>query len=102
MPRELDFARRVEQALLTDFRKPIWRPFMRAVRDYRLIEAGENQHLLSRLRIDPFPDDQARIGFQTFKFQLPFLSVLPVNNILSPRKNARPKRGFFPHPDAPP
>ena len=41
MPRALGFAQRVDQALLTDFRKPIWRPFMRAVRDYRLVEPGD-------------------------------------------------------------
>ena len=32
---------RVEQCLLTDMRKQIWRPFMRAVRDYRLLSPGD-------------------------------------------------------------
>ena len=33
--------RRMEQRLLTDLRKPIWRPFMRAIRDYRLLSPGD-------------------------------------------------------------
>ena len=41
MAREFGFAERVERALLTDFREPIWRPFMRAVREYRLIAPGD-------------------------------------------------------------
>ena len=41
MPRTLSFPRRVEQSLLTEFREGIWRPFMRAVRDYQLIQAGD-------------------------------------------------------------
>lgn len=31
----------MEQRLLTDFRKPIWRPFMRAIRQYQLIQPGD-------------------------------------------------------------
>ena len=31
----------MDQRLLTDFRKPIWRPFMRAIRQYRLIQPGD-------------------------------------------------------------
>ena len=41
MPRALTDLQRMEQRLLTDFRKPIWRPFMRAVRRYELIQAGD-------------------------------------------------------------
>jgi len=41
MAREFSDAQRMEQALLTQFRKPIWRPFMRAIRDYALIQAGD-------------------------------------------------------------
>ena len=39
--RELSDIQRMEQRLLTDLRKPLWRPFMRAIRDYRLIQAGD-------------------------------------------------------------
>ncbi len=41
MPRELTFAQRADRAVLADFRKPLWRPFLRAVREYRLIEPGD-------------------------------------------------------------
>jgi len=35
------FAQRVESSLLKEFRKPIWRPFMNAVRAYELIKPGD-------------------------------------------------------------
>ena len=42
MKREnMAFAQRVESSLLKEFRKPIWRPFMNAVRAYELIEPGD-------------------------------------------------------------
>ena len=41
MVRELTPVQRMDQALLTELRKPIWRPFMRAVRDYRLLAPGD-------------------------------------------------------------
>ena len=41
MGRELSACQRVERSLLTDFRKPIWRQFLRAVREYRLVEPGD-------------------------------------------------------------
>ena len=41
MARQLTEAQRMEQRLLTDFRKPIWRPFMRAIRQYKLIQPGD-------------------------------------------------------------
>ena len=41
MARTLTDAQRMEQRLLTEFRKPLWRPFMRAVRQYRLLQAGD-------------------------------------------------------------
>ena len=41
MPRELGPVQRMEQRLLTDLRKPIWRPFMRALRGYRLLSPGD-------------------------------------------------------------
>ena len=43
MGRELTYSQRVERALLTDYRKAIWRPFLRGVREYALIRIdGEN------------------------------------------------------------
>lgn len=41
MARTLTDAQRMDQRLLTDFRKPIWRPFMRAIRQYQLIQSGD-------------------------------------------------------------
>ena len=41
MTRELGYVQRMEQRLLTDMRKTVWRPFMRAVRDYRLLTPGD-------------------------------------------------------------
>ena len=41
MKRELNYSQRVERSLLTDFRKPIWRPFMKATRKYELIKPGD-------------------------------------------------------------
>lgn len=41
MSRNLSWCQRAEQSLLTDFRKPIWRPFMRAIRQYELIQPGD-------------------------------------------------------------
>ena len=59
MTREMNDVRRMEQRLLTDLRKPIWRPFMRAIRDYRLlsprdriavcISGGKDSMLLAKL-----------------------------------------------------
>ena len=39
--RELNEIQRMEQRLLTDLRKPLWRPFMRAIRDYALLSPGD-------------------------------------------------------------
>ena len=39
--REMNYIQRMEQCLLTDMRKVVWRPFMRAVRDYRLLSPGD-------------------------------------------------------------
>ena len=42
MKREnMTFAQRAESSLLKEFRKPIWRPFMNAVRAYELIKTGD-------------------------------------------------------------
>ena len=42
MKREnMAFAQRAESSLLKEFRKPIWRPFMNAVRAYELIKPGD-------------------------------------------------------------
>ena len=47
MTRLLSPSQRMEQCLLTDMRKPIWRPFMRSIRDYRLLSPrpGRRVHL---------------------------------------------------------
>ena len=39
--REMTYVQRMEQCLLTDMRKAVWRPFMRAIRDYRLLAPGD-------------------------------------------------------------
>ncbi|MDO4868004.1 MAG: ATP-binding protein [Clostridia bacterium] len=39
--RQLTFSQQIEQSLLTEYRKAIWRPFMHAIRDYRLILPGD-------------------------------------------------------------
>ena len=41
MGRELTFAQRSAQDILTARRKALWRPFMRAIRDYELIQPGD-------------------------------------------------------------
>ena len=41
MARELTPAQRMDQSLLTELRKPLWRPFMRAIRDYELLAPGD-------------------------------------------------------------
>ena len=41
MTREMSACQRMEQSLLTEFRKPIWRPFMQAIRRYELIQPGD-------------------------------------------------------------
>jgi len=41
MTRQLSPTQSMEQRLLTDLRKRIWRPFMRAIRDYRLLSPGD-------------------------------------------------------------
>ena len=41
MARELTELQQMEQRILTDLREPLWRPFMRAIRRYRLIEPGD-------------------------------------------------------------
>ena len=41
MSREMSACQRMEQSLLTEFRKPIWRPFMQAIRRYALIQPGD-------------------------------------------------------------
>ena len=39
--REMSYVQRMEQCLLKDMRKAVWRPFMRAIRDYRLLAPGD-------------------------------------------------------------
>ena len=41
MAREMTEIERMDQRLLTNLRKPLFRPFMRAIRQYRLIEPGD-------------------------------------------------------------
>ena len=45
MARDLDRCRLVERSLNKRFRKELWTPFMKAVRDYRLIDPGEVQSI---------------------------------------------------------
>ena len=39
--RELSYAERVERSITKKYRKELWNPFIAAVKDYRLIEAGD-------------------------------------------------------------
>ena len=41
MSRELDDRQRLEQRLTTQYQKAIWKPFMRAIRNYELLEPGD-------------------------------------------------------------
>ena len=41
MSRQFTDVERMEQCLLTDMRKRLWRPFMRAIREYALIRPGD-------------------------------------------------------------
>ena len=41
MAREFTFVQGMEQSLLTDLRKGLWRPFMQAIRDYDLLRPGD-------------------------------------------------------------
>ena len=41
MAREMTWNQRMDRRLLTDLRKPIYRPFMRAIRDYALLSPGD-------------------------------------------------------------
>lgn len=38
--REFAYIQRVERSILTEYRETLWQPFCRAVKRYRLIEAG--------------------------------------------------------------
>ena len=40
MARELTFHEQAERSLTTTYRKRIWTPFMKAIRDYALIQPG--------------------------------------------------------------
>ena len=41
MARELTSAQKIEQSLTKRFRKEIWSPFLTAIREYELIQAGD-------------------------------------------------------------
>ena len=40
MPRTLSPAARIERSILSDFRKPLWRPFVRGIKQYKMIAPG--------------------------------------------------------------
>ena len=42
MSRDMTPGQRIESGLLKAFRKPIWRPFMKAIRQYELIKSGDS------------------------------------------------------------
>lgn len=42
MSRNLSFPQRAEQSLLKEYRKRIWRPFMKAIRQYELIQPNDH------------------------------------------------------------
>ena len=37
----MDFAKELSKALTTQWRKNIWRPFMSAIKEYRLVDQGD-------------------------------------------------------------
>ena len=41
MPKQLEKYQEIERSIITTYRKPIWSPFVLAVKKYRLIEAGD-------------------------------------------------------------
>ena len=42
MPRTLSPAARIERSILSDFRKPLWRPFVRGIKQYKMIAPGDH------------------------------------------------------------
>lgn len=42
MPRTLSPAARIERSILSDFRKPLWRPFVRGIKQYKMIAPGHH------------------------------------------------------------
>ena len=40
--KQLEEYRIIEQSIIKKFRKSIWRPFVRALNDYNMIEEGDN------------------------------------------------------------
>ena len=41
MKKELSYAAEVERGIMTTYRKRLWNPFMRAIRDYALLQPGD-------------------------------------------------------------
>lgn len=42
MPRTLSPAARIERSILSDFRKPLWRPFVHGIKQYKMIAPGDH------------------------------------------------------------
>ena len=42
MPRTLSPAARIERSILSDYRKPLWRPFVRGIKQYKMIAPGDH------------------------------------------------------------
>ena len=42
MPRTLSPAARIERSILSDFRKPLWRPFVSGIKQYKMIAPGDH------------------------------------------------------------
>lgn len=89
MPRTLSPAARIERSILSDFRKPLWRPFVRGIKQYKMIvpgdhiavciSGGKDSMLLAKLM-------QQLQKHSDFPFELVFLVMDPGYNELNRRK----------------
>lgn len=95
MPRELSYSQNVERSIVKTYRKTIWNPFIRAIKDYRLISpndhiavcisGGKDSMLLAKLM-------QMLQRHSEFPFSLTYLVMDPGYNQINRRKieeNAR-------------
>ena len=95
MPRELSYSQNVERSIVKTYRKTIWNPFIRAIKDYRLISpndhiavcisGGKDSMLLAKLM-------QMLQRHSEFPFSLTYLVMDPGYNPINRRKieeNAR-------------
>ena len=95
MPRELSYSQNVERSIVKAYRKTIWNPFIRAIKDYRLISpndhiavcisGGKDSMLLAKLM-------QMLQRHSEFPFSLTYLVMDPGYNPINRRKieeNAR-------------